>query len=323
MINFFQSALRKHLNHQIFGREIFEIQWNHATYRGIIKKKSVFGIPFKRYQIQGITLENTNQFSELAQSLKKQIKIDRTTLCIQVGCITTLTQFPSHQASDLEFSSDVAIQRKNIQQEIKKLWWEKGVRENMPLSTILIDLQQQIRYNSQTVAKIKKAQKVWLQFTLAEDTEWMKFYQIWKTTSEEKGFHIMSQSTYEHFISYLITQHQGFLALVKTPEGDIVSWSICVIVEKNIVYLYGATARKYGNIGGHQFLFSELIKWGKSEHHDMLDLFGGAPTGFPEHSLTSVSSFKEGFGGTKIEYVWNYDLVTNPLLYRLFGLLKK
>lgn len=46
-------------------------------------------------------------------------------------------------------------------------------------------------------------------------------------------------------------------------------------------------------------------------------MLGGAPTGFPEHSLTGVSAFKESLGGTKIEIYGNYDLVISPILYTL------
>ena len=46
-----------------------------------------------------------------------------------------------------------------------------------------------------------------------------------------------------------------------------------------------------------------------------MDLFGGAPTGFPEHPLTSVSAFKESLGGTKVERYGNYDIILNPSLY--------
>ena len=31
------------------------------------------------------------------------------------------------------------------------------------------------------------------------------------------------------------------------------------------------------------------------------DFMGGAPTGFPKHSLVSVSEFKESLGGSKSE----------------------
>ena len=53
------------------------------------------------------------------------------------------------------------------------------------------------------------------------------------------------------------------------------------------------------------------------------DLMGGAPTGFPEHPLSSVSEFKESLGGIKIEQYGSYDLVLNPVLYNFFKLYYK
>ena len=48
------------------------------------------------------------------------------------------------------------------------------------------------------------------------------------------------------------------------------------------------------------------------------DFMGGAPTGFPKHSLVSVSEFKESLGGSKSEQYGSYDIVLNKFLYRVF-----
>ncbi len=55
--------------------------------------------------------------------------------------------------------------------------------------------------------------------------------------------------------------------LVKAPSGEIVSGSIYLFdkAAKAIIYLYGATDRKAGNIGANNFLKWEVMKWAKKE----------------------------------------------------------
>ncbi|MBP6909999.1 hypothetical protein KBC03_00120 [Patescibacteria group bacterium] len=55
--------------------------------------------------------------------------------------------------------------------------------------------------------------------------------------------------------------------LVKGPGGEIVSGSIYLFdkTAKAIIYLYGATDRKAGNIGANNFLKREVIKRAKKE----------------------------------------------------------
>lgn len=59
----------------------------------------------------------------------------------------------------------------------------------------------------------------------------------------------------------------GELLVVKSPDGKIVSGSIYLFdkAAKAIIYLYGATDRKAGNIGANNFLKWEVMQRAKKE----------------------------------------------------------
>ena len=76
-------------------------------------------------------------------------------------------------------------------------------------------------------------------------------------------------------------------------------------------------------MGVQHFLKFKFFSWARENGYRSVDTGGGAPTGFPEHALTSVSAFKESLGGTKIEQYGSYDIVLNRFLYRIFKLYNK
>ncbi len=72
---------------------------------------------------------------------------------------------------------------------------------------------------------------------------------------------------YNALKEYALANGTGKLMLVKTPAGEIVSGSIYLFDKdaKAIIYLYGATDRKAGNIGANNFLKWEVIKRAKEQ----------------------------------------------------------
>ena len=129
----------------------------------------------------------------------------------------------------------------------------------------------------------------------------------------------------EQFVALIEMLHQEqqgqlFLAM---KDDVIVAGSLMLFYGKQMVYLYGATDRSFGNIGAHYRLTYEIMQWGHRAKKTQLDLLGIAPVGFEEeHYLSGVTRFKQSFGGTTISYVGNYDLVFSPVLYKTFKFMR-
>ena len=64
----------------------------------------------------------------------------------------------------------------------------------------------------------------------------------------------------------------------------------------------------------------EAIKLGKKFIAKKLDMWGSLPPNYnPKHSWSGFTRFKEGYGTKFVEFVGSYDLIINPLLYKLYN----
>ena len=128
---------------------------------------------------------------------------------------------------------------------------EIGFKENLPNSTIMIDLNKTedelwSDITSNCKQAIKKAQRHHLQMVTATPEEWDDFYDIRVGTASQKSFYILTKPMYHALRDYCLKHKTGNLMLVKSLDGNIVSGSIYLFdkTAKAIVYLYGATDRK-------------------------------------------------------------------------------
>ncbi len=92
---------------------------------------------------------------------------------------------------------------------------------------------------------------------------------------------------------------------------------------KQLIYLYGATNREYGNIWGHYRLTDQILKRWSQQWYEYYDLLWVAPPGDEHHYLSGVTRFKQAFGGNTIYSAWNYDSIYNAKLYRAMQVMKK
>jgi lipid II:glycine glycyltransferase (peptidoglycan interpeptide bridge formation enzyme) len=104
---------------------------------------------------------------------------------------------------------------------------------------------------------------------------------------------------------------------ITKENGIILSWTICLFNDKHIVGLYSFTDRNHTNRGGQQYAKFMIYNWARERGFTTYDTMWGAPTGFPEHELASVSAFKESMGGYKMDYIGNFDIILNKPIYKL------
>ena len=298
----------------IFGKDYF----------AIIKPKKIGPIKAQWIQIMGVELPTDREYviAEIKR-VKKELSKKQTNILLQLGIVNEMISFEnvSHRSDD--FQLDMKHMRLNLQNFLQKHYkFKVAFRENMPMSDIIIDVskpddQLLQEMNSGSRQRIKKAIGKEIEFGMAAPDQYDLFYQKWKETSGDKWFNIIPYDQFERLVRY-ITQHgRGNLFVTHIGE-ELVSWSICLYDQKNIIYLYGFTNRNFGNIGSHHYLKYRMFSRARDNGFVYCDLMGGAPTGFPDHHLASVSAFKESLGGIKIEQYGSYDIPLNPLLYHLF-----
>ena len=172
-------------------------------------------------------------------------------------------------------------------------------RENMPLATVVIDTNKDDQtllneMNSGAKSHVRKAINKDIDFHIAAPSEYESFYEERYKVSQMKGFNIIAKSTYIALMSYLTENKCGNIFMA-SHEGVLLGGSIAVYQGDTLTYLYGFSNRneQFRNVGVHQFIKYKMFARARENGYQYLDLFGGAPTGFPEHPLTSVSAFKE------------------------------
>ncbi|MEK9176015.1 MAG: peptidoglycan bridge formation glycyltransferase FemA/FemB family protein [Patescibacteria group bacterium] len=92
-----------------------------------------------------------------------------------------------------------------------------------------------------------------------------------------------------------------------------------------LYYPYGASSDENREVMASSLAMWEAIKFGKSLGLKKFDMWGAAntPDPKPNDPYYGFHRFKEGYGATLTEFIGSYDLVINPLNYRLLTVADK
>ncbi|MEK7633672.1 MAG: peptidoglycan bridge formation glycyltransferase FemA/FemB family protein [Patescibacteria group bacterium] len=87
-----------------------------------------------------------------------------------------------------------------------------------------------------------------------------------------------------------------------------------------IYYVYGGTSELHRNLMASNLLMWEAIKLGKKLGAEKFDMWGSLGPGYnPTDPWSGFTRFKEGYGTKFTEFVGSYDLVINPILYKIYN----
>lgn len=324
MYNLYQSKLRKDIQTKVYHKPHFDIDLFGKKYFWLIKEKKIWPIRLKRYQIMWVELPKDKEYIQLElKRIKSKYKKEKWAMFMQLCMIDEIINFQNISTRPDDFIYDIKKMRLDIRNSMKsKYWLNIAFRENMPQSNIIIDVTKQDdillwEMFSQSRRKVKKAIKSGLEFDTLKPEQYDEFYDKWLATSGKKWFNIISRKQYNELIKYLI-DNKKWEVLVVSKDGGIVSGSICLFQWEYGVYLYGFADRKFSNIWWHHFLKYKMFGYLRDNWYKYLDFLWWAPTWFPDHSLVWVSKFKESLWWIKTEQYGSYDLIINPLLYKIF-----
>ena len=88
-----------------------------------------------------------------------------------------------------------------------------------------------------------------------------------------------------------------------------------------IYYVYGGTSELHRNLMASNLLMWEAIKLGKKLGAEKFDMWGSLGPNYDANDPWSgFTRFKEGYATKFMEFVGSYDLVINPLLYKIYNL---
>ena len=104
----------------------------------------------------------------------------------------------------------------------------------------------------------------------------------------------------------------------KYKDGVVVSGTIAMRTNRSVCYLYGASDNNYRNYMPNYLIQWEMIKWAKERNAEIYDFRGISGKIDENDHLFGLYRFKKGFNPEFVEYVGEFDLIFNKLLYFVF-----
>lgn len=181
--------------------------------------------------------------------------------------------------------------------------------------TLLKDMHSKTRYN------LKVAQKHGVHVEQNNSPQaFLEYLRLNHETTKRQGF-------YAHTIKYHQTMwnilHQAGIAQLWTAtyNNEILAAWVIFCFKDTIYYPYGASSRNHREVMAPNLLLWEIAKWGKQKGYKKFDLWGAmGPTPDKNDPWYGFHRFKEGFNPDLIEFIGSYDLVLQPLLYKVYCL---
>ena len=109
-------------------------------------------------------------------------------------------------------------------------------------------------------------------------------------------------------------------------EKELTLASIITVKYKDIVWtVHGGNHSKLMSLNANYLIYYEIIKDANQEGFKQVDLFGtcGIPNPTPDNPIYGIHNFKKRLGGEYIEFIGEFDLVANKLMYNAYNLYKK
>ena len=139
------------------------------------------------------------------------------------------------------------------------------------------------------------------------------FWRLIQQTTKRDGFKPHPKEYYEKMLEVL-----GIELFVAEYQNKIIAANIVVFYKKTAVYLHGASDYKHRNLMAPHLLQWHQILEAKKQECTEYDFWG-----INEKKWPGVTRFKKGFSGREVIYPGAFDLVFQPVWYRIYKIAKK
>ena len=155
-----------------------------------------------------------------------------------------------------------------------------------------------------------------------------------KEMSSDKGFEIFSKLYFEtckrqKYFGHTPKYHKiiwdslknGLAHILIAFYNNVPLASYELFYFKNTLYYpYGGTSLEYRNLMASNLLMWETIRLGKKLGATKFDMWGSlGPNYDVTNSWSGFTRFKEGYATKFTEFVGSYDLVINPIIYKIYN----
>ena len=153
------------------------------------------------------------------------------------------------------------------------------------------------------------------------EQELKRFHDLYIHTAQRDHFTPRPLSYFTTMFRALLAEDPDRIALFTAEhEGDLVASTILIQVGSHVWYSYGASSTEKRDVRGSNAVQWEMIRHALAQGADVYDLRGITDTLDPDDSHVGLIQFKVGTGGEAVEYVGEWDLPVNRLVYKAFSL---
>lgn len=186
-----------------------------------------------------------------------------------------------------------------------------------PQKTLILDItksEEELlkQMHSKTRYNIRLAKKKNIEIK-KDKNKFENFWKLLQQTTKRDGFRPHPKEYYRKMLKV-----PGVELFVATYKKKIVAVNIVVFYKKTAIYLHGASDYKYRNLMAPHLLQWEQIREVKKQGCAEYDFWG-----INEKKWPGVTRFKKGFGGKEVIYLGAYDLVFQPIWYKIYKLARK
>ncbi len=199
----------------------------------------------------------------------------------------------------------------------------ESVEEVEPAMTSIIDLtlsEDQLRQNMASGHRnaINGAKRRGLSIKQGGVNEVVEFNRLIRLTAQKARIRVHDEKYFSTLLRVLDSLRSVRLYLAEA-EGKVVAANIIFTSQSTWYYAHAASDPKFSKFQPGAPLLWQAILDAKTSGATNFDLWGVVPLG-DQGPKSGYSRFKRAFGGVDKEYAGTWDLVVNPVRYKLFKL---
>ncbi len=106
---------------------------------------------------------------------------------------------------------------------------------------------------------------------------------------------------------------------IEYPNKLTLATAMCIVHDNKCWHLFGASSQQFIQFRAVYQLINQMLIDSINEGYEFFDHFGTPGENNKDNHNYGLYYFKKGFGGEMIEFVGEFDLINNKLLYKLFN----
>jgi lipid II:glycine glycyltransferase (peptidoglycan interpeptide bridge formation enzyme) len=166
---------------------------------------------------------------------------------------------------------------------------------------------------------IKKAERAGVTVAQGDVRDLAAFHRLYAETASRDSFSPRPLGYFEHMFAALGSEDPDRIRLyLARHEADLVAATTWVRVGTHTWYSYGASSSAKREVRGSNAIQWRMITDAIDVKADVYDLRGITDTVDPADPHFGLVQFKVGTGGEVVEYVGEWDLPLNRVLYKAF-----